>query len=149
MKQLSDITAFLDQIADAVSMGEQDPLEALGVLRTIASACAEAISEVDPAAIAKAEAQGGKEFSSGGYKFRYSEGRRSWNYDHVDAIKHIQESIKVEQEKAKLAASLVQGAGLPGSGIKMLNGYVVKDGEVIGQPATPVMSKASLTLVGE
>lgn len=147
------IVNWIQQGARMVCAHESDPLAALGMMREIASACNDAIKDIDPIALDAADRLGGKEVESGGYRFRRSDGAKKWDFSMVPAIISIKErmkpleaDIKAEEERSVIAARLLMEQPLR---YRVENGYAYdkESGECIGYPPELKPTKPSLTLI--
>lgn len=149
-KQIID---WIRQGAQSVRAHDADPIATLGMMREIASACKEAIEDIDPIAIEAADRIGGKEVESGGYRFRRSEGAKKWDFSVVPSIialkeqmKPFEADIKAEEERSVIAARLLMEQPLR---YRVEDGYAYdkESGECIGYPPELKPTKPSLTLI--
>lgn len=118
-----------------------DAIEALGWCRLLQKALDNLSGRIDPIALAQAERMP-KNFSHGGFNWVKKDGAQRFKYDHIESIKELQEDVKREQEKAKIAAQLLMkgAAMLKDGGI-----YLEETGELV-VPAKVEYGKASLSL---
>jgi hypothetical protein len=90
-------------LVEAVLNGEENPIMAYAELKQIADWFADAASQVKPAAVSEAEKYG-KSFELHGIKFELRQGRRIYDFKHLQSWADATASVKAIEEKAKVAA---------------------------------------------
>lgn len=132
---LPAVIAYCEQVAARCADGMGDALDALAQLRAVMASAQDAIGIVEPMAMEEALKHRDKTFVHNGVTFIRRDGRRDYDYSHIEEWAKRKADLAAIEERAKNAAMQNE------KGLRA----VTADGEVV-EAAIVTYGKASLSI---